>query len=399
MAAGEKFKWMFTSRFRSGAYSWKASRLAVQRIKEAVSEIKRINRKDCILSSAGAVLFIEKLVSAIGEVDSSSGALGRAVYHALEQLTDIIIKAEVDRETKQAWLERIWDAVQDDGYGYLDNLPGLWGELCGDAEIASEWADFFMDITKLSWTRGGYFAGSTACLSCLLAAGRYEELLSLLELAPYVAWHYRSFGVQALVKLGRKAEAIRYAQNSCGLNDSKWRMEEMCEEILLSSNLREEAYRRYALPRLALRPGLPAFRIVVKKYPEKDPKDILKEALDEVADQPGKWFATAKQLGMLDLASEIAQRSPVEPKTLNRAAADFLNNNLEFSLIVALASLHWLSQGWGYEVTAMDVLDAHRLSIEAGRRLGKTEEVEREIIRIIGENSLSLNYSSTGIGE
>jgi hypothetical protein len=45
-----KHKWTFTSRFRAGAYGWKASRLAIQRIKEAVSEIKQVNRHDRLLA-------------------------------------------------------------------------------------------------------------------------------------------------------------------------------------------------------------------------------------------------------------------------------------------------------------------------------------------------------------
>ncbi len=67
-----KHKWTFTSRFRAGAYGWKASRLAIQRIKEAVSEIKQVNRHDRLLAVEGAILFIEKLVPAIAEIDSSS---------------------------------------------------------------------------------------------------------------------------------------------------------------------------------------------------------------------------------------------------------------------------------------------------------------------------------------
>lgn len=44
MAESTKHKWTFASRFRSGAYGWKASRLASKRIREAVSEIKKASR-------------------------------------------------------------------------------------------------------------------------------------------------------------------------------------------------------------------------------------------------------------------------------------------------------------------------------------------------------------------
>jgi hypothetical protein len=46
-------KWIFPARFRTGAYSWKASRLACQRLREAVSEIKKVAKKDPVLGAEG----------------------------------------------------------------------------------------------------------------------------------------------------------------------------------------------------------------------------------------------------------------------------------------------------------------------------------------------------------
>jgi hypothetical protein len=147
-----KHKWTFTSRFRAGAYGQKSSRLAIQRIKEALSEIKQVNRHDHLLAAEGAILFIEKLVPAIAEIDSSSGALGTATNNALYDLVSVIEKADADPETREKWLERLWEAVQDDGYGYLNAiLPEIWGELCIDKATASRWADDFLDTVKHSW--------------------------------------------------------------------------------------------------------------------------------------------------------------------------------------------------------------------------------------------------------
>ena len=47
--------------------------------------------------------------------------------------------------------------------------------------------------------------------------------------------------------MGKKAEAIRYAEESRGLNDPGWQIAQACEAILLSSGLLDEAYRRYAV--------------------------------------------------------------------------------------------------------------------------------------------------------
>ncbi len=71
-------KWTFTARLRRNAFGWKGSRLACQRIKEAVSEIKKVARKDPILGAEGAIKFMEKQWPALQHVDSSSGALGTA---------------------------------------------------------------------------------------------------------------------------------------------------------------------------------------------------------------------------------------------------------------------------------------------------------------------------------
>ena len=394
----DKHKWVFTSRFRAGVYSWKASNLAIQRIREAVSEIKRVNRQDQFLAVEGAVLLIEKLTPAICGIDSSSGSLGTAVNNALDELTDVIVKAKVDMKKREIWLRRLWNAVQEDGYGYVESLADRWGELCIENEMTSLWADEFIGAVKLSFQYGGYYKGSPACLSCLLAAGRNEELLGLLKLAPYTWWHYRRFGVQALLQLGDKAAALCYAKESVGLNDSSMDMEEVCQDILISSGQWEEAYRQYGLPQLLYRPGLATFRQVVKKYLGKEKQEILKDAIENMTGEQGKWFATAKQLGLLDLAAELARHSPVEPKTLNRAAMDFLESNPQFALVVALASLNWISQGWGYEITATDVQTAHSTAMEAGRRLGKTTEVKTEIDRII-ERDKSSQHLMTAVIE
>src|SRR5690606_38382481 len=81
----------------------------------------------------------------------------------------------------------------------------------------------------------------------MYAAGRHQELLALLDKAPFKWWHDRRWGVKALSAMGKKAEAIRYAEESRGLNDPGWQIAQACEEILLSSGLLDEAYRRYAI--------------------------------------------------------------------------------------------------------------------------------------------------------
>lgn len=388
MKKAKRHKWTFVSRFRTGVYGWKASKLVCQRIKEAVSEIKKTARKDPVLGAEGSIKLMEKLWPALEHVDSSSGVLGTTVFDAMDVLVDIVVQAPVDKKTRDRWLDRLWDAFNNDGVGFLDQLGERWGEVCGSTEVASRWADELMTPVYHSWdeTRQGtfsYFNGAMACLSCLLRSGRYQELLDLLENAPHISWDYRKYGVQALIALGKKGEALKYAKKSCGLNDSQMVIEKACEEILLSSGLYEEAYRHYALTANRGNNNLTTFRKIVKKYPMKDKVEILEDLIKSTPGEEGKWFATAKSIGLLPLALELARKSPCEPKTLNRAAKDYLETDPEFALGVAMASLHWLTEGWGYEIAGTDVYSAYNSAMKAAEILGVADKVKTDIIEIV----------------
>lgn len=231
-------KWQFSSRFRLHAFGWRSD-TPIQRIKEAISEIKQVARKEPVLAAEGAVKFLEKLSPALEQVDSSSGAIGTAVNNAINILVPIISKAEVDAEVRQCWLERLWSAMQDDDIPYIENLGDYWGELCVTTELAASWADKFMSLVEQVWSPAasghGYFKGTSVCLASLYAAGRFDELLALIDKAPFKLWHYRQWGVKALAAMGKKVEAIYYAEGSRGRNEPDWMIAQACEAILLSS--------------------------------------------------------------------------------------------------------------------------------------------------------------------
>jgi len=219
MAAKSKrttHRWQFKARFRRHAFGWR-SQPAITRIKEAVSEIRKVARMDKMLAAEGAVCFLEKVPAALEHMDSSSGAIGTAVNNAIDALVDVITSAPADDKTREKWLERLWDAYQDDEIPYIEVLGDYWGQLCVTQDIASRWADQLLGTCKMAWSPDpnlrGFFKGTTSCLSALLAAERHEELLELLEMAPYQMWHYRQYGVKAIAALGKKAEAIRYAED------------------------------------------------------------------------------------------------------------------------------------------------------------------------------------------
>jgi len=365
--------WQFAPRFRLRTYGWRSGP-PVQRIKEAISEIKQVARKEPVLAAEGAILLLEKLSPALERVDSSSGALGSAVNKAIATLVPIIAKADVEPARRQQWLERLWQAVQDDETPYIERLSDYWGELCASPALASEWADDFLSIVEHVWGPDAvgheFFKGTSACLASLYAAGRHEELLALLDKAPYKFWHYRRWGVQALAALGKKAAAIRYAEDSRGLNDPGSEIAKSCEAILLSSGLFEEAYRRYAVEANQCTTNLATFRAIAKKYPNKDPQEILRDLVITTPGNEGKWFAAAKDAGLFELAIELATSSPTDPRTLTRAARDYAEKQPKFALGAGLTALYWIAWGYGYEITSTDVLDAYTALTDAATGAG-----------------------------
>ena len=382
-------KWAFPARFRAGAYSWKASRLACQRLREAVSEIKKVAKKDPLIGAEGAVRLMEKIWPALEHVDSSSGALGSAVNKTLGDLIPIVVNAPADEKTRSNWLDRLWQAMEDDGVDYLTPVGDRWGEFCDSPQVAGRWADELVSTLRSCWSDpnpGSYFHGATACLSCLLATERYGELLDLLELPRYPSWHYRRYGVEALLALGRKAEAVQYAEASRGLNQPDSVIDQACEQILISSGLHDEAYRRYGLSAAVGNSYIARFRSIAKRYPMKDKFQILSDLIAATPGEEGKWFATAKELGFYDLALELANRSPCDPKSLTRAARDYLDSEPTFALGSAIAALRWLSEGWGYEVTSVDVVEAYDRAMDAAAKLNMVDDVN-ERIRQLGEAS------------
>ena len=374
---GIAHKWQFAPRFRRHAFGWRSD-TPLQRIKEALAEIKQVARKEPVLAAEGAVTLLEKLSPALEQVDSSSGALGSAVNKAIETLVPVLVKADVESKQRQRWLDRLWRALQDDEMPYIELLGDHWGELCVTPDLASRWADEFIPVVESVWSPSasghGYFKGTSACLSALFAAGRYDELLALIDKARFKWWHNRRWGVKALAAMGKKAEAIRYAEDSRGLNDPGWQIAESCEAILLSSGLADEAYRRYAIEANQGTTNLATFRAIAKKYNHVPPEQILQDLVASTPGTEGKWFAAAKEAGLFSLAAELANTSPTDPRTLTRAARDFASDQPQFAINAALSALRWIARDHGYEITGADILDTVNALQQACTQAGMNQQ-------------------------
>ena len=387
MAMVEGHSWEFKARFRRHAYGWK-SQPAIQRVKQAVSEIKKAARKDAVLAADGAVTLIERLSPALEHVDSSSGAIGTTVNNAIAELVPIIASAPSDPETREGWLDRLWEAHGADQVPYIESLADYWGELCASKEAASAWADRLVGITRgaLSPEKDlhGHFHGTSACFSALYRAERYEEIVDILHVD--TIWPYKKWVVRALAAMGRKSEAIRYAESTRGPWTPDGEVDAICEQILLSSGLIDEAYERYGLR--ANRGGtyLATFRSVARKYPHRSAGQVLADLVRTTPGDEGKWFAAAKEAGLYDEALALARRTPCDPKTLTRAARDFAERQPTFAVGAGLVALHWLVQGYGYEITGADVWAAYSSTMKAAEKGGNvTETRERVKALVAGE--------------
>lgn len=379
-------KWTFAARFRRHAFGWK-SQPAIKRIQEAVREIKKEARSDPVLAAEGAVLFLEKVSPAIEQVDSSSGAIGTAVNHAIRELASIIGAAPADDTLREKWLQRLWQAIEEDSIPYLELLAEHWGELCATKLHASRWADEFIDTLRLAWTHGGWFKGTYACLGALFKAERYDELFELIERDPLNWWSSRHWGVKALAAQGKKAEAIAYAEATDDTYANPSSIARECEDILLSDGKTEEAYSRYALQANRKGTHLATFRAVASKYPDKEKAKILRDLVAQTPGEEGKWFAAAKTVGLYDEAIILATASPCDPKTLTRAVRDFESKNPLFAMEAGLAALHWLLMGHGYDITAQDVASAYRHTMIAAANAESIASARSRIAQML-DNAL-----------
>ena len=375
-----KHTWAFKARFRRGAFGWKGSRLAIERIDEALREILLVARVDSALAAEGAVSFLEKLSPAVSGVDSSSGSLGNVTWSAVERLVPVIAEADVSDKVRNKWLERLFDAIQEDDPPYLENLGAHWGSLCASQNLAGEWADQLLpSVHNVLNARGngvfGYFAGTSACYSALFAANRHDELLAVVAMNPSPIWSDLRWAGKVLVAKGQIDEAIEMMTQRSGMNTDPVALARFAEDALLSVNRRSDAFDKYALLANQAQSHIGTYRALIKKYPELDPQKLFAYLVNAHPGEEGKWFATAKTLKLFDDATRLAWASPCDPRTLTRAAKTHATSHPEFALECALAAVHWIAMGHGYDMTPLDVIEPWDIAQRIGPSLGKQDRV------------------------
>ena len=395
--------WTFRSRFRRGAFGWRGSKLAIERIDEALAEIRRVLRQDPVAAAQGAVLLLQRLSPALSQIDSSSGALGNATHAAVAALVPIIASAPVGEHERSALLDKLFEALQDDDPPYIESLGAHWGELCVTEQLASSWADQLLPTVQrvLQERQGGVFSwfnGTGACYSALFKAGRHEELLGLLDLTPRPIWQDLVWGGRVLVARGEFDEAIEYLGRRAGGYAPVAALARFAEEALLQAGRREQAYECYAIPAHQANSRLATYRAIAKIYPEIAPDRLLRDLIASTPGEEGKWFATAKSLKRFELAIELVWASPCDPKTLTRAARDHLDDHPAFAAQAAMAAMHWMATGHAFELTGTDVLETLRYGTEAAQHLGQRDEIRQRLLQSMAGDHRTAQWMRQVVG-
>ena len=399
-----KHKWTFKSRFRREAYSWNGTALASKRMREAVSEIKKVAKKDSALAGEGVIELFVRLYPALMQIDSSSGALGTAMNKTIDSLMPILIKADWDMNTRGKQLDKLYDAIVEDGWGTFDSLRDYWGDLCVYPGLAHIWADQFMDCTKdvLSSTNQ-YCSAVDMCLSCLVYTERYQELEELLQLDERHSWFYHKFWAMALVKQGKLQEALDYAGHILSqqrTSNSDPEIDSFCESVLIDMSRIEDAYEKYGLKVPFYGTNLNIYRGVCKKNPTIDKRKVL---LDSIAKSgiKGKWFAAAKTAGQLDIALECAMTGDSDPNTLLRATRDFAEKDPEFALKVGIKAVMIYLTGSFYDpIEPIDSRIAFTKLMDAASKNDSQQWVRTELSkRVLKEsNRIKADLRETILG-
>jgi hypothetical protein len=195
-------KWEFRSKFRTNVYGWRGSSLAISRLKDAVAEIRAVAKLNPVLAGDGIVTLAERIWQAFQGIDTSSGALGSAIYRTLNDLVPLLIAAPADQVTRGKWLTRLYEAVQNDGVEYLSPLEERWAEIAQYRDSMDDYANRLICLIRQAWSTDHEFAhinGLSICLSCLLERGRYDELQELLAIHRRKFWPWHKYGAEALV--------------------------------------------------------------------------------------------------------------------------------------------------------------------------------------------------------
>jgi hypothetical protein len=125
------------------------------------------------------------------------------------------------------------------------------------------------------------------------------------------------------------------------------------------------------------------------KKASRDPKTILVDLATSSGD-PGRWFAAARDAGFLDLPLEFGNEGRTDPRTLSRASPDLLQKDARFSLQTGRLAIQRILEGYGYELTGADVIDACSHFMAAARTLGVASQARADMLALATKQSAAV---------
>jgi hypothetical protein len=137
---------------------------------------------------------------------------------------------------------------------------------------------------------------------------------------------------------------------------------------------------------------------VCRKYPHKKPADVLRDLAAYTPGEEGKWFAAAKDAKLFDEAVALANKTPCSPQTLTRAARDFAEKKPDFAVEAGMAALRWLVEGYGYDITALDVLNAYAFTMKAAEKAGMAREIHDRICGLVQKETFGDRFVTKVLG-
>lgn len=356
MAPKAKTSWQFQRHFRPNAYGWRSGP-PLSRLRQALSELKQVARNDQVLAAEGAVRLIERLPPALEYTDDSSGSLRGGISQALELTAAFVSSADVDAQTRQDWLERLWTAYEQDERPWIEALGDLWGDLCGSELTAAQWAERLTPRPRPSQHAEridyAYDRRTVAWLSASFRAGRHDAIVK--ALAEDQFWPHARWAVAALRARGETERALSRAEAATGRFGSVEALQ-ICEELLLELGRRDEAWQRFALEAHESPSRVKWLKSLLKTYPEYDAGSILAQLVATSRGQEGRWFAAARNNGLLNEALLLAENSAAEPATLITALKQHADSDPPFAFGCGLLAVRGLLRG--------DAFDPDKIEIE-----------------------------------
>ncbi len=104
---------------------------------------------------------------------------------------------------------------------------------------------------------------------------------------------------------------------------------------------------------------LATFRALARKYPHLPPEKVLRDLADSTPGEEGKWFAVE----------------------------------------AGVAALHWLVEGYGYEISNIDVRDAYIQTMRAAEAAGRPQEIRERIKTLVAAETFGERFVTKVLGK